>query len=93
MGISGFQIPNQDLADNIHILESGTWTTYWHDGSNLNITTPAEISVRKGSGAGGALTGNDFSFTSGTIEGLSKPSHGQCSGNLHKSWVKKWIFG
>ena len=84
--------PNQDLADNIHVLESGTWTTYWHDGSNLNITTPAEISVRKGSGAGGALTGNDFSFTSGTIEGLSNPA-GQCSGNLHKSWVKKWIFG
>ena len=47
--------PNQDLADNIHVLESGTWTTYWHDGSNLNITSPAEISVRKGSGAGGAF--------------------------------------
>ena len=68
--------PNQDLADNIHVLESGTWTTYWHDGSNLNITTPAKISVRKGSGAGGALTGNDFSFTSGTIEGLSNPTTG-----------------
>ena len=68
--------PNQDLADNIHVLESGTWTTYWHDGSNLNISTPAEISVRRGSGAGGALTGNDFSFTSGSIEGLSNPTTG-----------------
>ena len=68
--------PNQDLADNIHILESGTWTTYWHDGSNLNVTTPAEISVRRGSGSGGALTGNDFSFTSGSIEELSNPTTG-----------------
>ena len=68
--------PNQELADNIHILESGSWSIYWHDGSNLNITTPAEISVRKGSGAGGSLTGNDFSFTSGTIEGLSNPATG-----------------
>ncbi|NCU89006.1 MAG: hypothetical protein EBW48_06175, partial [Proteobacteria bacterium] len=30
--------PNQELADNIHVLESGTWTTYWHDGSNLNVS-------------------------------------------------------
>ena len=68
--------PNQDLADNIHVLESGTWSTYWHDGTNLNITSPAEISVRRGSGVGGSLTGNDFSFTSGNIEELSNPISG-----------------
>ena len=67
---------NQDLADNIHVLDAGTWTTYWHDGSNLNISTPAEISVRRGSGAGGALTVNDFSFIEGPIEEISNPASG-----------------
>ena len=68
--------PDQDKADNIHLLNSSGWSTYWHDGSNLGITENANISARKGSGLGGALTKNDFSLSSGNIVAISNPSTG-----------------
>jgi len=67
---------DQDKADNLQVLKSSIWSTYWHDGTNLNISTPARISARSGSGIGGALTVNDFSMTSGQIESISNPSNG-----------------
>ena len=66
----------QDLADNIQILNSSGWTTYWHDGTNLNISEHARISARSGTGLGGALTQADFSMENGQIASISNPSSG-----------------
>ena len=66
----------QDLADNIQILNSSGWSTYWHDGSNLTITKPAVISAKAGSGIGGGLTIRDFSMASGTIQSVTNPPSG-----------------
>jgi hypothetical protein len=68
--------PNQDLADNVQILTSNGWSTYWHDGSNLSVTKHAKISARAGSGIGGTLTSRDFSMTSGKISLVSNPTSG-----------------
>jgi len=66
----------QDLADNIQILNSSGWSTYWHDGTNLTITKPAVISAKAGSGIGGGLTMRDFSMASGTIQSVTNPPSG-----------------
>ena len=42
--------PHQEKADNVQILKSSGWSTYWHDGSNLSISEAAKISARAGSG-------------------------------------------
>ena len=68
--------PDQDKADNIQIINSAVWSTFWHDGTNLDVSRPARISVRPGSGIGGALTTQDFSMASGSIESISNPSNG-----------------
>jgi hypothetical protein len=68
--------PDQDRADNLQILNSSGWSTYWHDGTNLAITSDARISARKGSGIGGALTHNDFSMSNGNILAISNPVSG-----------------
>ena len=68
--------PDQDKADNIQIIHSATWSTFWHDGTNLGVSRPARISVRPGSGIGGALTARDFSMASGTIESITNPVDG-----------------
>ena len=68
--------PDQDRADNLQILNSSGWSTYWHDGTNLAITSDARISARKGSGIGGALTHNDFSMSNGNILAISNPTSG-----------------
>lgn len=67
---------NQEEADNIQILNASGWATYWHDGSNLEVTQEAEISARPGSGLGGALTVNDFSWESGIISNITNPVYG-----------------
>ena len=66
----------QDLADNIQILNSSGWSTYWHDGTNLNVSKPAVISAKAGSGIGGGLTLRDFSMASGTIQSATNPQSG-----------------
>lgn len=66
----------QDLADNIQILNSSGWSTYWHDGTNLEIRKHAKISARAGTGLGGALTQTDFSMKSGQISSISNPVSG-----------------
>jgi len=68
--------PNQDLADNLQVLHSSVWSTYWHDGTNLGITQPAYISARAGSGIGGKMTAGDFSMSSGSIEAITNPLDG-----------------
>lgn len=68
--------PHQEKADNVQILKSSGWSTYWHDGSNLSISEAAKISARAGSGLGGALTQSDFSMSSGNITTISNPSTG-----------------
>ena len=67
---------NQDLADNIHILESGTWTTYWHDGSNLNAIYACRNFRQKREWQRWCFNRNDFSFIEGSIEELSNPTTG-----------------
>lgn len=62
---------NPEMADNIQILNASFWNTYWHDGSNIQITEYAKVGARKGSGIGGALTRNDFSMSSGLVEDIS----------------------
>ncbi len=68
--------PDQDFADNVQVIDASGWSTFWHDGSNLQVSRPASISARPGSGIGGALTVDDFSMKSGTIDALSNPSVG-----------------
>ena len=68
--------PNQDLADNLQVLNSSTWSTYWHDGTNLGVTETAYISARAGSGIGGKMTASDFSMSSGSISAMTNPSSG-----------------
>ena len=68
--------PQQDLADNVQMLTSSGWSTYWHQGTNLAITQEAKISARKGSGIGGALTQSDFSMSNGSILSISNPTTG-----------------
>ena len=67
---------SQDLADNLQVINSTSWSTFWHDGTNLNITKTAKISARPGSGIGGALTSIDFSMSSGIIDSISNPNSG-----------------
>jgi len=62
---------NPELADNIQILNTSFWNTYWHDGTNIHVSEYAKVGARKGSGIGGALTRNDFSMSSGIIENIS----------------------
>ncbi|MEK9772033.1 MAG: hypothetical protein VW576_00580 [Opitutae bacterium] len=66
----------QDIADNILILNSSGWATYWHDGTNLHITDYAKISARAGTGFGGALTQADFSMVNGQITSISNSPSG-----------------
>ncbi len=68
--------PNPDYADNLQIIKGSLWMTYWHDGSNLQITEHARISARRGSGFGGSMTPVDFSFSSGEISSLTNSTDG-----------------
>ena len=67
---------NQENADNIEILKDGVWTTYWHDGTNMNIIEKAYLTARKGTGVAGSITSVDISMSSGTITGMSNPHTG-----------------
>jgi len=62
---------NQEIADNLQVIRGSSWFTYWHDGTNIGVTKKAEVSVRPGSGIGGALTSRDFSMSEGIIENMT----------------------
>jgi hypothetical protein len=69
--------PSDEEADNVEVLHHGVWTTYWHDGTNKDVTIPARATAKSGSGIAGALTLEDISLTSGDISGMTNPPIGQ----------------
>ena len=71
-----FANDNQEIADNVKILKDGVWSTFWHDGSNRNITEKAFASARAGSGPGASLLQRDISFSEGEITAMSNPVFG-----------------
>mgnify|MGYP003973480093 CR=1 FL=1 len=68
-----FVSADQENADNIEILKDGIWTTYWNDGTNMNIVEKAYLTARRGTGVAGSITSQDISMSSGTITGMTNP--------------------
>jgi hypothetical protein len=68
---------SDEEADNVEILHNGVWTTYWHDGTNKEVTEPAQATAKKGSGIAGSLTSKDISLASGGILSVSNPPVGE----------------
>lgn len=68
---------SDEEADNVEILQNGVWTTYWHDGTNKDITEPAQATAKRGSGIAGSLTSKDISLASGSISMITNPHVGQ----------------
>lgn len=69
--------PSDEQADNVEVLQNGVWTTYWHDGTNKDVSIPARATAKAGSGIAGALTSEDISLASGNISGMTNPPIGQ----------------
>lgn len=67
---------DQEYADNIEILKDGIWTTYWNDGTNMNIIEKAYLTARKGTGVAGSITSQDISMSTGTVTGMTNPHSG-----------------
>ena len=67
---------DQENADNIEILKDGIWTTYWNDGTNMNIVEKAYFTARKGTGVAGSITAQDISMSTGPITGMTNPHSG-----------------
>ena len=67
---------NHQDADNVEVLRSGVWTTYWHDGTNLGVTEHASLTARKATGVAGSMTLQDISMAEGIITGMSNPESG-----------------
>lgn len=72
-----FAHPSDEYADTVEVLHNGVWTTYWHDGTNKDVSLPARATAKAGSGIAGSLTPADLSFGSGTIINVSNPPLGQ----------------
>jgi hypothetical protein len=68
---------SDEEADNVEILRNRVWTTYWHDGTNKDITEPAQATAKPGSGIAGSLTSKDISLASGSISMITNPHVGQ----------------
>ena len=68
-----FANSQQDKADNIMVLNDGIWSTYWHDGTNRNITEKAFATASPGSGVGASMMQRDISLSSGQILGMTNP--------------------
>ena len=60
-------------ADNVEILNSGIWTTYWHDGTNLGVTENASY-CKKAAGVAGSMTLQDISMAE--VTGMTNPLSG-----------------
>ncbi|MFP6887532.1 MAG: hypothetical protein VB997_08210, partial [Opitutales bacterium] len=75
--IKWYAHPSDEEADNVEVLRNGIWTTYWHDGTNKDITVPARATARAGSGIAGALTPEDVSMAEGNITNVTNPHVGQ----------------
>ena len=61
----------QESADNVQILKDNIWTTYWQDGSNIEVAEKAWATAKPGSGVGASLTPLDISLDSGSITSIS----------------------
>jgi hypothetical protein len=68
---------SDEEADNVEILRNGVWTTYWHDGTNKDVTESARATAKKGSGIAGSLTSKDISLAAGGISSVSNPPVGE----------------
>jgi hypothetical protein len=66
----------QQVADNVEILSQGIWSTYWHDGTNQDVSQKARISARPGTGIAGSITQQDLSMSSAAISAMTNPSSG-----------------
>jgi len=66
----------QDSADNVELLHQGIWSTYWHDGTNKDVTVKARISARAGTGIAGSIIQQDLSMNSAIITGMTNPAAG-----------------
>jgi len=69
--------PSDEEADNVEVLHNGVWTTYWHDGTNKEVTSPARATAKSGTGIAGSLTPEDISLASGSIAAMTNPPIGQ----------------
>ena len=67
---------SQEVADNVEILDQGVWHTYWHDGTNKDVSSKARISARAGTGVAGSITQQDLSMNSKQITAMSNPTAG-----------------
>ena len=72
-GVKWLAAPSQEVADNVEILNQGVWSTYWHDGTNKDITRTARISARSGTGIAGSMSQQDLSMNSGSIANMTNP--------------------
>jgi hypothetical protein len=68
--------PSQEVADNVEILDQGIWHTYWHDGTNKDVSIKARIRARAGTGVAGSITQQDLSMSSNSITAMSNPVAG-----------------
>ncbi len=68
--------PSQEVADNVEILNQGIWHTYWHDGTNKDVTLKAQVSARAGTGVAGSITQQDLSMESKAISAMDNPPAG-----------------
>jgi len=75
-GAKWLSAPSQLVADNVEILKQGIWHTYWHDGTNKDVTSKARISARPGTGVAGSITQQDLSMDSKAISAMSNPVTG-----------------
>ena len=75
-GVKWLAAPSQEVADNVEILNQGVWSTFWHDGTNKDITKTARISARPGTGIAGSMSQQDLSMNSGFITNMTNPATG-----------------
>jgi hypothetical protein len=75
-GVKWLAASSQEVADNVEILNQGVWSTYWHDGTNKDITKNARISARPGTGIAGSISQQDLSMNTGAITNMTNPSTG-----------------
>ena len=79
---------SQEVADSVEILNQGIWHTYWHDGTNKDVSVKARISAQAGTGVAGSITQQDLSMESKSITAMSNLA-GSTSWLLPWSWTAK----
>ena len=67
---------NKEEADNVDVLHSGVWTSYWHDGTNAGVVENAYLTARIATGVAGSITLQDISMSEGVITSMTNPLSG-----------------